>query len=122
MADTRRKMTAVEFQAALDARCAQCDCLDEPVGPFEWKDHSRFIEVRPVQTGWLVLWGRYEDMGRRKLHAGNRVYVSLDGARRRVADAAMELTRSRSLAAEAVQTFDWFPFPNHHPIALPDPL
>jgi hypothetical protein len=107
-------MSMDEFKAMLeDARCDHCDCMADPAGPFEWKDHSRFIEVRPVETGWLVLWGRYEDKGRRKLNAGNSVYLTLDGARRRVADAAMELTKSRTLAAEAVQTFDWFPFPNH---------
>jgi hypothetical protein len=115
-------MSMDEFKAMLeDARCDHCDCMADPAGPFEWKDHSRFIEVRPVETGWLVLWGRYEDKGRRKLHAGNSVYLTLDGARRRVADAAMELTKSRTLAAEAVQTFDWFPFPNHR-AQLPKPL
>ena len=121
MAD-RPKMTMDEFKATLDGRCDHCDCAAEPVGLFEWKDHSRFIEVRPVETGWLVLWGRYEDMGRRKLHAGNRVYASLDGVRRRVADAAMELTKKRELTAEAVQTFDWFPFPDHHGTLPPEPL
>jgi hypothetical protein len=89
---------------------------------FVWKDHSRYVEVLPVDTGWFVVWGRYEDRGRRKLIAGNQVYTSRGGARRRVADAVLALTRRPNLAAEAVFAFDGFPFPAHQPAALPPPL
>ncbi len=89
---------------------------------FEWKDHSRYVQVLPVATGWFVVWGRYEGGGRRKLIAGNRVYTSRDGARRRVASAAMDLTQRPHLAAEAVFAFDSFPFPAHEPAELPAPL
>jgi hypothetical protein len=88
---------------------------------FVWKDHSRYVEVLPVDTGWFVVWGRYEDQGRRKLIAGNQVYTTRDGARRRVAAAALDLTRRPHLAAEAAIAFDSFPFPDHRP-ALPPPL
>ncbi len=89
---------------------------------FEWKDHSRYIEVLPVETGWFVVWGRYEDQGRRKLIAGNRVYTTCDGARRRVADAALTLTHRPALVEDAVRAFDAFPFPPNHTAALPAPL
>ena len=69
---------------------------------FVWKDFSRFVEVHPVQTGWLVVWGRYEEAGRRKVLAGTRTYPDLAGVRRRVADAVIELTHRPALAAEAL--------------------
>lgn len=90
--------------------------------PFVWKDFSRYVEVHPVQIGWLVLWGRHEEQGKRKILFGNRIYPTLEGARRRFADAALELTRNPNLAAEALTLFDRFPFPDHRPIDLPDPL
>jgi hypothetical protein len=90
--------------------------------PFVWKDFSRFVEVHPVRTGWLVLWGRYEDAGARKVLAGNRTYPARDGARRRLGDAVLELTRRPALAAEALALFDRFPFPPHGPGELPEPL
>ncbi len=89
---------------------------------FVWKDHSRYVEVLPVDTGWFVVWGRYEEQGRRKLIAGNQVYTTADGARRRVAAAALDLTRRPHLAAEAVFAFDSFPFPPHETAQLPTPL
>jgi hypothetical protein len=89
---------------------------------FVWKDHSRYVEVLPVTTGWFVVWGRYEDGGRRKLIAGNQVYTSRSGARRRVADAVLDLTRRPNLAAEAVFAFDGFAFPAHEAAELPAPL
>jgi len=89
---------------------------------FVWKDHSRYVEVLPVETGWFVVWGTYEDGGRRKLIAGNRVYTSQGGARRRVADAVLALTRRPHLAAEAVFAFDGFPFPAHEAAELPAAL
>ena len=89
---------------------------------FVWKDFSRYVEVHPVRTGWLVVWGRYTDAGAKKHIAGNRTYADLAAARRRVADAAMELTHKPSLVHEALLRFDRFPFPQHEPLDRPDPL
>ena len=89
---------------------------------FVWKDFSRFVEVHPVQTGWLVLWGRYEDQGRRTVLLGNRTYPTLAGARRRFADAALELTRDPALVADGLTLFDRHPFPDRAPVELPEPL
>ncbi|MDQ3044335.1 MAG: hypothetical protein M3R06_04165 [Chloroflexota bacterium] len=89
---------------------------------FLWKDHSRFVEVHPVRTGWFVLWGHFEEAGRRKVLAGNRIYPTLSGVRRRFGDSVLELTRNRALALEALGTFDRFPFPAHNPNELPEPL
>ena len=89
---------------------------------FVWNDFSRFVELHPVQRGWLVLWGRYEDAGRRKILAGNRTYPDLAGARRRVADAVLELTRRPALAVEALTLLDRASLPPHQPQPLPAPL
>ena len=67
-------------------------------GSFVWNDSGRFVEVHPVMTGWLVVWGHYEDFGTIRVDEGNATYASLAGARRRVADAALELTRSPQAA------------------------
>lgn len=76
---------------------------------FSWKDFSRFVEVSRVQQGWLVIWGRYHDLGNRREHLGNRIYADRRGARRRVAEAALELTRDPALANDAVLLFDRAP-------------
>lgn len=89
---------------------------------FVWKDFSRYVEVHAVRTGWLVVWGRFSDHGREKHILGNRTYPSLIDARRRVADAALELTHNPNLARDAVTLFDRFPFPQHEPQPLPEPL
>ena len=89
---------------------------------FTWKDFSRFVQVAPVERGWLVLWGHYRDGGRTRELAGQQLYVDLDGARRRVADSVFELTRSSELVTEAMVRFDRTPFPRHIPVPLPDPL
>jgi hypothetical protein len=73
---------------------------------YSWKDFSRFVDVAPVQQGWLVLWGQFHDGGARRELAGNRTYLDLQGARRRVADAVLELTRDPALVAEALTQFD----------------
>lgn len=73
---------------------------------FSWKDFSRFVEVARVEKGWLVLWGIYRDMGATRDLKGQRTYTELSGVRRRVADAAFELTRSDRLASEAILLFD----------------
>jgi hypothetical protein len=74
--------------------------------PYSWKDFSRFVDVAPVQQGWLVIWGRFHEQGARRELAGSRTYTSLNGARRRVADAALELTQDPALVAEALAQFD----------------
>lgn len=74
--------------------------------PYSWKDFSRFVDVAPVQQGWLVIWGRFHDQGARRELAGNRTYANLSGARRRVADAVLELTRDPALVGEALTQFD----------------
>jgi len=90
--------------------------------PFIWKDFSRFVELHAVRTGWLVLWGRYEDAGRRKVLVGNRTYPGLAAARRRLANAVLELTHRPALAAEALVLLDRHPIPTHDPPPLLPPL
>ena len=89
---------------------------------FNWKDFSRFVQVAPVERGWLVLWGHFQQGGRARDLAGQRAYVDLVGVRRRVADSVFELTKSPELVAEAMIRFDRTPFPPHLPTPLPDPL
>lgn len=90
---------------------------------FVWKDFSRFVELHAVRTGWLVLWGRYADAGRRKLLTGNQTYTDLGSARRRLIDAVLELTGEQRLAAEALALLNRAPLPAHHHAALPpEPL
>src|SRR5215213_9556827 len=67
---------------------------------FSWKDYSRFVQVAPVERGWLVLWGHFRDRGRIRDLVGQRTYVDLTGVRRRVADSVFELTRSPALVTE----------------------
>jgi hypothetical protein len=88
---------------------------------FAWKSYSRFVEVFPVRTGWLVLWGRYEQQGARRLLAGQRVYAARDGVRGRVAAAVADLTNDRSLVDEALMLFDRAALPEHRGM-LPEPL
>jgi len=80
--------------------------LDNTGLAFDWKDHSRFVEVVPVQTGWLVVWGHYEDLGARKYNHGSRVYRDLPSVRRRIADVVKEFTRKESEARDALTQFD----------------
>ncbi len=90
-------------------------------GSFIWNDSGRFVEVHPVKMGWLVVWGHYEDLGTVRIDEGNATYQSLAGARRRVADAALELTRSPQTASDAMTLFDYHEFPSHTG-DLPEPL
>ncbi|MFN8592971.1 MAG: hypothetical protein U0031_16060 [Thermomicrobiales bacterium] len=89
---------------------------------FVWKDFSRFVEVSPVDRGWLVIWGRYLDQGRVRATAGNRTYLDLNGVRRRLGDAVFELTNNPTLVAEALVRFDRTPFPVHRPTPALEPL
>jgi hypothetical protein len=92
----------------------------QPLSAFTWRDHSRFVEVAPVESGWLVLWGWHRDMGRTRVLTGNRTYADLDGARRRVADAVFELTADAGLVGEALVQFDRTPFSNRSARSLVD--
>jgi hypothetical protein len=83
------------------------------LSPYSWKDFSRFVDVAPVDRGWLVLWGRYHEQGARRELVGNRTYLNLHGARRRVADAVLELTRDPVLVTEALTQFDRTRFPRN---------
>jgi hypothetical protein len=94
---------------------------DTERGSFIWTDHGRFVEVHPVATGWLVVWGHYEDFGSIRVDEGNVTYGSLAGARRRVADAALELTRRPQAASDATTLFDYHEFPPHD-ADIPAPL
>ena len=77
----------------------------EPV--FDWKDHSRFVEIYPISSGWLVIWGRYEEMGAVRSLAGSRIYQSAEGARRRLAWAIVALTRNPVDARDALRMLDY---------------
>jgi hypothetical protein len=89
---------------------------------FVWKDFSRFVEVSPVEQGWLVLWGRFHDRGHTRELVGNRTYVDLAGVRRRIGDSVSELTRDPGLVSEALVLFDRFNFPEHTFEPIPDLL
>jgi hypothetical protein len=78
--------------------------ITEPI--YDWKDHSRFVEIYPVSSGWLVLWGRYEEMGAVRTLAGSRIYRTATGARRRLAWAIVELTRKPGEARDALTLLD----------------
>jgi hypothetical protein len=96
------------------------------VGPgrpaFIWQDFSRFVEVSPVRTGWLVVWGRYDSRGHRRVLRGNRVYRDLAGVRRRLADAVLELTGNSALVEEALGLLDRHAIPAHPSALPPEPL
>jgi len=90
---------------------------------YEWKDHSRFVEVIPVQTGWLVNWGHYEDLGAKKFIHGSRVYRDEAGVRRRLADAVLSFTKRPSEAQDALTLLERTGgLPHHRPAPLKDPL
>ncbi|MFM9108865.1 MAG: hypothetical protein ACKOWF_19440 [Chloroflexota bacterium] len=89
---------------------------------FSWMSFSRFVEVFPVRTGWLVVWGVYEEMGAVRKVAGQRLYPTLDGARPRVAAAIRTLTGDDALVRECLVRFDRTEFPEHRSPPLPEPL
>lgn len=73
---------------------------------FEWQDYGRFVRAAAVEQGWFVYWGRHQDAGRTRIVAGSRTYADLQGARRRIADAVLELTGKEALVSEALIRFD----------------
>ncbi|MFL5760921.1 MAG: hypothetical protein ACJ789_14450 [Thermomicrobiales bacterium] len=94
--------------------------LAEPA--FEWKDHSRFVNIYLVERGWLVVWGKYEDLGTRKLVYGHQIYRDLDGVKRRVTTAIIELTANPSLVHDALALLARQGLPPHRPQDLPATL
>src|SRR5690349_16680519 len=92
-----------------------------PLPAFVWTDYSRFVSVAPVVLGWLVLWGRYRELGRHRELAGNRTYRDLAGVRRRVAVSVFELTRDPALVAEALVPSDARCFRPFHQPRCPRP-
>jgi hypothetical protein len=86
---------------------------------FEWKDYSRFVNIYPVERGWLVVWGKYEDLGARKLVYGNQVYRDLGGVKRRLAMSIIELTANPSLVDDAFALLTRQGLPPHEPKDLP---
>jgi hypothetical protein len=94
--------------------------LMEPA--FEWKDHSRFVNIYAVERGWLVVWGKYEDLGKTKLVYGNQVYRDLDGVKRRLATAIIELTANPTLVDDAFALLTRQGLPEHQIKDLPTPL
>jgi hypothetical protein len=99
------------------------DRADDPATrpAFAWSHGRRFIDVFPVQSGWLVMWGCRNEGGSRAM-LGNRIYRDHAGVRRRVTAAVFELTADRSAAEAAVVQFDLARLPNEPHIAqsLPD--
>jgi hypothetical protein len=110
----------VEHRAAQPATGAD-ESVRRAAPVFVWKSFSRFVEVYPVHTGWLVLWGRYERQGAVRKLAGQRVYADPGGVRGRLAAAVEDLTGDRALVAEAVTLFDRAALPEHRG-TLPAPL
>lgn len=95
--------------------------ITEPV--YAWQDFSRYVEVIPVQTGWLVNWGHYEQLGAVKLIHGTRVYRDETGVRRRLADAIVQFTHNPDDARYALALLDRRGgLPKHRPAPLKPPL
>jgi len=77
-----------------------------PLVAFDWQDYGRFVRAAAVERGWFVYWGHHRDAGRTRIIAGSRTYADLNGARRRIADAVLELTGKEALVSEALIRFD----------------
>ncbi len=80
--------------------------MPAPEPAFSYRTFSRFVEVFPVGSGLLVVWGRYEDQGATRLVAGQRVYADLIGVRSRLQAAVFDLTKDQGLVQEALTLFD----------------
>ena len=80
--------------------------MPAPEPAFSYRTFSRFVEVFPVGSGLLVVWGRYEDQGASRLVVGQRVYTDLIGVRSRLQAAVFELTKDQELVQEALILFD----------------
>ena len=95
--------------------------VTEPV--YQWLDHSRYVEVLPVQTGWLVNWGLYKELGRIKLIYGTRTYRDEAGVRRRLAASVIAFTKKADEARDALMLLDrQGGLPRHRPAPLKDSL
>ena len=73
---------------------------------YEWKDHSRFVEIYPISSGWLTLWGMYEAMGARRVLHGSRIYLECHAVRRRMAWEIVRFTRNPIEARNALRLLD----------------
>ena len=80
--------------------------MPAPEPAFSYRTFSRFVEVFPVGSGLLVVWGRYEDQGASRLVVGQRVYTDLIGVRSRLQAAVFDLTKDQGLVQEALTLFD----------------
>jgi hypothetical protein len=89
---------------------------------YTWRDHSRFVDIFAVKTGWLIVWGMYEHAGKRKLIYGNQVYRDQVGLRRRLAATIIELTANPAHAEDALALLDRQGLPAHESGPLPEPL
>jgi hypothetical protein len=94
--------------------------LAEPA--FEWKDYSRFVAIYAVERGWLVVWGKYEGLGARKLVYGQQTYRDLAGVKRRLAMSVVELTADPRNIDEALWLLERRGLPDHQAKELPEPL
>ncbi len=95
--------------------------VTEPV--YQWLDHSRYVEVLPVQTGWLVNWGLYKELGRIKLIYGSRTYRDESGVRRRLAASIIGFTKKPADARDALMLLDrQGGLPKHRPAPLKEAL
>jgi hypothetical protein len=92
--------------------------LDYGYPAYSWRDHSRYAEIIPVQTGWMVVWGRYEQNGRARVTIGQRVYRDLAGVSRRLAEAVIELTGNRQEALDALALLEKRGLPEHAPATI----
>jgi hypothetical protein len=77
-----------------------------PLVAFDWQDYGRFVRAAAVERGWFVYWGHHLNAGKTRIVAGSRTYSDVLGARRRIADAVLELTGKEALVSEALVRFD----------------
>ena len=73
---------------------------------YAWIDHGRFAEVYAVTTGWLVIWGAWEQMGSVRTLHGTRIYRDERSVRRRLAWAVLALTGEPQEARDALTVLD----------------
>jgi hypothetical protein len=68
------------------------------------------------------VWGKYEDLGARKLVYGNQVYRDLGGVKRRLAMSIIELTANPFLVDDAFALLTRQGLPPHEVKDLPTAL
>jgi hypothetical protein len=121
MPSTREKRNSRAKDTDLAREDLDLRTITEPV--YQWMDHSRYVEVIPVQTGWLVNWGLYKELGKIKLIYGTRTYRDESGVRRRIAATVLDFTKRPSEANDALTLLDrQGGLPMHRPAPLKNPL